>query len=192
MNARTKKVHAQSYQCGREGNPPCVAKEPGAIAWLDSWGFPVRIRTDEMLLDGSFEVSKPFIVGTRYKARCLCIGPRADLAEYLSSRCQVILSTMKQNILTFKFSTCLSLGLPAKFRRYGGYSPSRACLYSIFCFSGIRHSSSVSRRVEIASCHIRRLACGEVDEMSRLSIKSISRCSIHEVERLAVVRIYRC
>ena len=69
---------------------------------------------------------------------------------------------------TLRFSTCLSLGDPEKFSRYGGYSESGACEKIMGCSFGILHSGLVRKRVVIASCQIRRLVCGEEEEISRL------------------------
>ena len=72
------------------------------------------------------------------------------------------------NHLTFRFSTCRSAGVPWKFRRYGGYSQSGACLYSNFSPFGMRQCSSVSSKVLMTSCQILRFVCGEFEDKSTL------------------------
>jgi hypothetical protein len=69
---------------------------------------------------------------------------------------------------TFKFSTCLSPGVPRKSNKYGGNPESRACANSILCPAGIAHSGLESNNVVMDSCHMRRFVWGEEAVMSNL------------------------
>lgn len=70
---------------------------------------------------------------------------------------------------TFKFSTCLSPGVPQKPSRYGGNSELLDCANSMTCCSGMAHSDLVNSRVVIDSCQIRRLVWMDEVVMSKLN-----------------------
>ena len=70
---------------------------------------------------------------------------------------------------TFKFSTCLSPGVPRKSNKYGGNSESRACANSILCPAGIAHSGLANNNVVTDSCHMRRFVWREEEVMSNLT-----------------------
>lgn len=61
-----------------------------------------------------------------------------------------------------------------KFSKYGGYSESGDSANVINCVSGILHSGLVKINVDIASCHIRRMTCSDVGDVSSLIQSSIS------------------
>jgi hypothetical protein len=81
-----------------------------------------------MTLDCILQVLKPFRVGTIYQGDTLHVAHISDFAQNLritdraKDQIHVALEVpdMTARIITFKFSTCLSAGVPSKLNKYGG------------------------------------------------------------------------